>query len=551
MVDDLEVPTGMGLIIRTAGANRNKSEIKRDYEFLLRSWDSVRDLTLKSTAPTMVYEEANLIKRTIRDLYSKDIEEVLVEGEEAYKAAKKFMRMLMPSHAKRVQPYRDPVPLFHRYQVEERFDTMHATEVRLKGGGYIVINPTEALVAVDVNSGKSTKERNIEETALRTNLEAAEELARHLRLRDLGGLIVIDFIDMNENRHNRAVERCIKEALQQDRARIQIGRISSFGLLEMSRQRMRPSLFEASSEPCSHCHGTGSVRSRESTALHVLRAIETEGIKKPGGDLTVSVAMPVAIYLLNQKRSTIAEIEKRHAMRVFIIGDETLVPPEIRIERTASTIEVVPERPVQIVEIDEDLDEISAIETNEETAPIDGEDDGQRGKRRRRGRRGGHRSSKRAPTDEALDGGVNENDQDSNQANAPTQEDQANPEVMGEAAVAQVEPPHATVDSVAAGDPDDTDIVVDHSQYEGTADSPDVADATASDAVLPAAEWHNPVPRDGSESLAVTDESSDSSEGASVMPISDADLAVVAEAIENDDQQPRKSRRGWWRRATE
>ena len=382
ILDDLEVPSGMGLIIRTAGANRSKSEIKRDYEFLLRTWDNVRALTLKSTAPTMVYEEANLIKRAIRDLYSKDVEEVLVEGDDAYKAAKSFMRMLMPSHAKRVQPYRDVVPLFHRYKVEERFDTMHGTEVRLKGGGYLVINPTEALVAIDVNSGKATKERNIEETALRTNLEAAEELARHLRLRDLGGLIVIDFIDMSENKHNRAVERRLKEALKHDRARIQVGRISGFGLLEMSRQRMRPSLFEASSETCPHCQGAGSIRSRESTALHVLRAVETEGISKAGGELTVYAPTPVAIYILNQKRATVTEIEQRYDLQIFVVEDDSLVPPDIRIERTALPLVGSAEKQGDPVEAS--LDKPSG----------ENEDDSPRSKRRRRGRRGGRRRKK-------------------------------------------------------------------------------------------------------------------------------------------------------------
>ena len=268
---ELDVPEGMGVILRTAGANRTKAEVKRDFEYLLRLWENVRELTLRSTAPTLVYEEGSLVKRSIRDLYSREIDTILVAGEEGYREAKDFMRMLMPSHAKNVQPYRDKVPIFSRYGVEAQLDSMFSPVVTLKSGGYVVLNQTEALVAIDVNSGRSTREHSIEDTALRTNQEAAEEIARQLRLRDLAGLIVIDFIDMEESRHNAAVERKLKEAMRHDRARIQIGRISAFGLLELSRQRMRPSLFETSTEICQHCRGTGHVRSTESTVLHVLR----------------------------------------------------------------------------------------------------------------------------------------------------------------------------------------------------------------------------------------------------------------------------------------
>ncbi len=264
ILEELDIPEGMGVIVRTAGAERSKAEIKRDYEYLLRLWNEIRELTLQSTAPALIYEEGNLIKRSIRDLYTRDIDEVLVEGEEGYRTAKAFMKMLMPSHAKRVQPYRDPqIGLLHRFQVESQIDAIHSPIVQLRSGGYVVINQTEALVAIDVNSGRSTRERNIEETALRTNLEAAEEIARQLRLRDLAGLIVIDFIDMEEHRNNGAVERRLKDALKNDRARIQVGRISPFGLLEMSRQRLRPSLVEASTQPCPHCGGTGFIRSTE------------------------------------------------------------------------------------------------------------------------------------------------------------------------------------------------------------------------------------------------------------------------------------------------
>ena len=306
ILEELEIPEGMGVIVRTAGAERSKAEIKRDYEYLLRLWNEIRELTLRSTAPALIYEEGDLIKRSIRDLYTRDIDEVLVEGEEGYRTAKAFMKMLMPSHAKRVQPYRDPqIGLLHRFQVESQIDAIHSPVVQLRSGGYVVIDQTEALVAIDVNSGRSTRERNIEETALRTNLEAAEEIARQLRLRDLAGLIVIDFIDMEEHRNQGAVERRLKEALRSDRARIQVGRISPFGLLEMSRQRLRSSLTEASTQPCPHCGGTGFIRSTESTALYVLRSIEEEGMRRRSAEVCVYVPTTVALYILNHKRESL------------------------------------------------------------------------------------------------------------------------------------------------------------------------------------------------------------------------------------------------------
>ncbi|MFO1058798.1 MAG: ribonuclease E/G [Dongiaceae bacterium] len=334
IIEELEIPDGMAVIVRTAGSERSKTEVKRDYEYLLRLWDEIRELTLRSTAPALVYEEANLIKRSIRDLYSRDIDDITVEGEEGYKLAKAFMRTLTPSHAKRVQAYRDPsVPLFQRFQVESQLDAIHNPVVHLKSGGYIVINSTEALVAIDVNSGRATRERNIEETALRTNTEAAEEVARQLRLRDLAGLIVIDFIDMEESRHNGMVERRLKDSMRHDRARIQLGRISHFGLLELSRQRLRPSLFESSMEVCKHCRGTGHVRSVESTALHVLRSIEEEGIRNRSAGISVAVPTAVALYIFNHKRQALGDIELRHHFRIYLTGDDTLIPPDMRIER--------------------------------------------------------------------------------------------------------------------------------------------------------------------------------------------------------------------------
>ena len=334
ILGDLGTPPGMAMILRTAGVERTKPEIKRDYEYLRRLWDEIRALTLKSSAPALIYEEANVVKRSLRDLYTREIEEVLIDGDEAYKAAKHIMKTMIPSHAKRVQKYEDPsIPLFHRFQIESQLDEIHDQVVNLRSGGYIVINPTEALVSIDVNSGRSTRERNIEQTALRTNLEAATEVARQLRLRDLSGLIVIDFIDMDESRNNSAVERRLKEAMKSDRARLQVGRISAFGLLELSRQRLRPSLIEASTQPCPSCGGTGTIRSTESTALRVLRAIEEEGIKHPSQQINVQVPPAVALYVLNQKREALIRIEARHALLVFVGADDTLVPPAFAIER--------------------------------------------------------------------------------------------------------------------------------------------------------------------------------------------------------------------------
>jgi len=332
---ELEVPEGMGLIIRTAGAQRTKTEIKRDYDYLLRLWENVRDLTLKSTAPALVYEEGSLIKRSIRDLYNKDIDEVLVAGDDAYREAKDFMRMLMPSHAKNVKPYKEPEPVFIGYQVERQLAAMFSPQVVLKSGGYTVINQTEALVSIDVNSGKATREHNIEDTALKTNLEAAEEIARQLRLRDLAGLIVIDFIDMDERRNNRLVERRLKEALRHDRARIQVGRISHFGLLEMSRQRLRTGMLEGSTKPCPMCQGTGMVRSVESVALDILRSIEDRLITDGVVPLVATTAVDVALYILNQKRIHLNDIQQRYRVPITVTADEHMHISQFVIERAA------------------------------------------------------------------------------------------------------------------------------------------------------------------------------------------------------------------------
>ena len=332
---ELDVPEGMGLIIRTAGAARTKQEIKRDYEYLLRLWESVRELALGSNAPALVYEEGNLIKRSIRDLYGKEVEEIIVAGDVAYREAKDFMRMLMPSHAKNVLYYQDPEPLFTRYGMERQLNAMFSPYVHLRSGGYLVINQTEALVAIDINSGKSTREFSIEETALSTNLEAADEIARQLKLRDLAGLVVIDFIDMEEKRNNRSVERRLKDALRHDRARIQLGRISHFGLLEMSRQRMRTGVLEGSTTQCPHCQGTGIIRSTESVALAVLRGIEDSLMTGQPTSLTAATTATVALYILNHKRSFIVEIENRYGITIQILASEKVQGANFTIERQA------------------------------------------------------------------------------------------------------------------------------------------------------------------------------------------------------------------------
>lgn len=333
ILDQLEIPEGMAVILRTAGMEQDPKEIQRDLEYLLRMWNSIREQTLQSTAPSLIYEEANLIKRSVRDLYSQDISEILVSGEVGYQRAREFMQTIMPDDVDKIKLYNDPIPLFFRYNVENQIDGLHNPVVQLRSGGYLVINPTEALVSIDVNSGRATRERHIEETALKTNLEAADEIARQLRLRDLAGLVVIDYIDMEDGRNNSAVERRMKEAMKNDRARLQIGRLSLFGLMELSRQRLRPSLLEINCEKCPHCAGAGFIRSVDSAALSVLRVIEEEGIKQRSSEVIVSVPTRIALYLLNQKRVALSAIEQRYEMHVLLQNDDTLVQPDHKIER--------------------------------------------------------------------------------------------------------------------------------------------------------------------------------------------------------------------------
>ncbi len=399
IANEIKVPQGAGLIVRTAGAKRTKAEIKRDYEYLQRLWEQIRELTLKSIAPAKIYEEGDLIKRSIRDLYNREIDEVFVEGERGYRIAKDFMKMIMPSHAKNVKRYEESLPLFARYQVESYLSGMFNPTVQLPSGGYIVIGVTEALVAIDVNSGRATKEGSIEQTATKTNLEAAAEVARQLRLRDLAGLIVIDFIDMDERRNNTAVEKMMKDKLKTDRARIQVGRISGFGLMEMSRQRLRPGMIEATTQPCQACHGTGLIRSDDNLALSILRSIEEEGTRRRSREVLIKAPVGIANFLMNQKREHIAQIEARYGLSVRVEGEPHLVSPDFTLEKFKTATRNVTQTVSHVVSVDTSLmDQIDEDESEtvveEDSAPADnrpdpqGEDGEGKPKRRRRRRRG-------------------------------------------------------------------------------------------------------------------------------------------------------------------
>ncbi|RIA56705.1 Rne/Rng family ribonuclease [Dichotomicrobium thermohalophilum] len=589
IVDELDVPEGMGLIIRTAGASRTKAEIKRDFEYLLRLWENVRDLTLQSTAPALVYEEGNLIKRSIRDLYSKEIDEVQVAGETAYREAKDFMRMIMPSHAKNVKPYREPEPIFIKNNVERQLDAMYSPYVTLKSGGYIVINQTEALVAIDVNSGKATKQHSIEDTALRTNMEAAEEISRQLRLRDLAGLIVIDFIDMEERRNNRAVERKLKESLRHDRARIQIGRISAFGLLEMSRQRIRTGVLEGSTSLCPHCQGTGIIRSVESVALSVLRALEDYLRSNKVMDLTAVTSGEVALYILNNKREYLNDIERRFGVRLGVVTDERMQGSSFTIERMAQEPGTETESNV-VVQMDwgfeapaeakgeseeesrkrsrrkrrrsrngrkEAEEAVASAEAQtaeeaggaEEEARAEGEtsDDAQRARKsRRRGRRGGRRQ--RARRESGTETGVSEAVGES----APGEESAAaeavaeKPEPAEESAAAEAT---GRVEESAA--PERAEVVV-HPRAEGAVDVAEIEKAPAEHAEAEA----QPAERQPADVVDMTAQQerptaeeraeTDAAEGGTTTAEAETETVTAEAEPERKPQRPR--RRGWWQR---
>ncbi|MEQ1551392.1 ribonuclease E/G [Sphingorhabdus sp.] len=432
IISDLSLPSTMGCIIRTAGLARTKPEIKRDFDYLARLWDEIRERTLRGAAPMLIHSDSDLVKRAIRDIYNKDIDDVLVEGAEGYKAAKDFMKLLMPSHAKRVQHYADPVSLFQRHGVEDQLNAMYNPVVQLKSGGYIVINPTEALVSIDINSGRSTKEHGIEQTALATNLEAAREIARQLRLRDMAGLVVIDFIDMDHHSNARKVERAMKEALKNDRARIQVGRISSFGLMEMSRQRLRTGVLEASTRVCPHCEGTGLVRTASSSALSALRLIEEESARGHGSQISLQASQEATIYILNNKRTELAEIEDRYHVRVEVLPNGEVEGAKMVVTASGPRPER-PAIPAPIVDFDDDDYDIEDIEDEVEIDEVeDRADEGSREdrngkrKRRRRGRRGG-RNRERDEQSGSAEEGAERDVQDANEQEASEDTAEAEP----------------------------------------------------------------------------------------------------------------------------
>jgi ribonuclease E len=404
----------MGLIVRTAGLSRTKTEIKRDFDYLARLWDEIRERTLSSTAPALIYRDSDLIKRAIRDLYHREIEEVIVEGEEGYKAAKGFMKLLMPSHVRRVKLHSETTPLFQRSGVEDQLSAMYQPIVQLKSGGYLVINPTEALVSIDINSGRSTREHNIEQTAYNTNLEAAQEIARQLRLRDMAGLIVIDFIDMEQSSHVRKVEKAMKEALKNDRARIQVGRISSFGLMEMSRQRLRTGVLEASTKPCPHCEGTGLMRTAASAGLSALRILEDEAARGRGERICLRAGKEAAVYVLNKKRAELADIEQRYGVIIEVLVDEGFEGARMTVESSGPRPVAVPRPQAAAATVDDDDDDDFDAEADEiedegeeeeqREATPEGERQGRRRRRRRRGGRGRGRRDEGEPVEagEAL-----------------------------------------------------------------------------------------------------------------------------------------------------
>jgi len=605
ILDEFDIPEGMAVIVRTAGAQRTKAEIRRDYEYLLKLWDEIREKTLESTAPALIHEEANLIKRSIRDLYNKDIDEVLVEGDEGYRTGKDFMKLLMPSHAKRVKQYKEPkIPLFQRYQIEAQIDNIHSPNVQLKSGGYIVLNSTEALVAIDVNSGRATRERNIEETALKTNLEAADEVARQLKLRDLAGLIVIDFIDMEDGRNRHAVERRLKNAMASDRARIQIGRISAFGLLEMSRQRLRPSVIEASTTTCPTCGGTGLIRSTESTALTVLRAIEEEGIRQRAEEITVHVPPQVAFYILNQKRADLTSNEERYEFRVLIEIDEALIPPDHRIEKTVARAGVVDEEEENAAadessgrrrrrrggrkrrgedrdgEADADVEAKSDDSEDEAEAGVEAQgEDAENGRRRSRGRRGGRRRRGNGRAETGADA-ADEATADDSDAVAVADDD-SDSEAAPEAAAAEEETEAKPRNGRRRGGRRRAKAPEEASTDESDAETPtpevaaETPEATAdqAEAEAPAEEPAKPARRRRSRAKPAKSEAASAAEETPAEPAAAEESAEEAEANgsngsapaadaagseetaesaagKNDDdaaaEPPAKKRRGWW-----
>lgn len=529
----IEVPDGAGLIVRTAGAKRTKTEIKRDYEYLQRLWEQIRELTLKSIAPAKIYEEGDLIKRSIRDLYNREIDEVFVEGDDGYRTAKDFMKMIMPSHAKNVKNYTDPLPLFARYQVESYLGGMFNPTVQLKSGGYIVIGVTEALVAIDVNSGRATKEGSIEETALKTNLEAAEEVARQLRLRDLAGLIVIDFIDMEERKNNSAVEKRLKDKLKTDRARIQVGRISGFGLMEMSRQRLRPGMLEATTQPCPSCHGTGLIRSDDSMGLSILRQLEEEGVRRRSREVLVKAPVGIVNFLINFKREHIAQIESRYGLSIRVEADPFLISPDFSIERFKTQSRVVAgaapvvsldAAAVESPEADEDIVPEVAEEVAEDTQP-------KKRRRRRRRRRGSGGS------DEASASNLDTETAVETAAEGPAEAEAAT-ENVDEAATEEKPKRRRRTRKKAETE---KDAAAEASAEETKKSVPEESTGKSEEEAKPKKRTRKPRKK--------KEPAENSSEGAKEpkadpAPVPEPELAAAVAAAETDPAKPK--RRGWW-----
>ncbi|MEX0367765.1 MAG: ribonuclease E/G [Ruegeria sp.] len=559
IANEIEVPQGAGLIVRTAGAKRTKAEIKRDYEYLQRLWEQIRELTLKSIAPAKIYEEGDLIKRSIRDLYNREIDEVFVEGERGYRIAKDFMKMIMPSHAKNVKQYQDSLPLFARYQVETYLAGMFNPTVQLKSGGYIVIGVTEALVAIDVNSGRATKEGSIEDTALKTNLEAADEVARQLRLRDLAGLIVIDFIDMDERKNNSAVEKRMKDRLKTDRARIQVGRISGFGLMEMSRQRLRPGMIEATTQPCQACHGTGLIRSDDNLALSILRQIEEEGTRRRSREVLIKCPVGIANFLMNQKREHIAQIEGRYGLSVRIEGDAHLVSPDFSLEKFKTATRVVKAVDAPVVSVDTsimdqvDEDEEANADAVEAPAPEDGETKPKRRRRRRRSRSRSKSSTSTSENGDTVEASEEDGAKaDVAEADAPAETSADAAEVAEPAAEEAEKPKTRTTRSSSSSKSKST---------RSSSAKSEAADADTSDDVASEKTTKSTRSRSSSKSTTKAAEASEPevpAEEPKAAPAEPAPEPVAAEATPEpvaaevapepaqDSEPPKPKKRGWW-----
>ena len=569
VISDLKLPDTMGCIVRTAGMTRTKTEIKRDFTYLARLWDEIREGTLGATAPAKIYTDSDLIKRAIRDIYNRDIQEVFVEGEEGYKAAKSFMKLLMPSHARRVRQYADATPLFQRYKVEDQLGAMYQPVVQLKSGGYLVINPTEALVSIDINSGRSTREHNIEQTALKTNIEAAREIARQLRLRDMAGLVVIDFIDMDHRSNNRKVENALKDALKNDRARIQVGRISSFGLLEMSRQRLRTGVLEASTHECPHCEGTGLMRTASSAGLSALRMLEEEAAKGKGSNLSLTCSRDAAVYVLNSKRKDLGEIEELYGVSIEVLPERTLEGAAMEVTAAGPP----PTKKVEIIplELDDDDEDIVDEFEEEEEAEEKPRSRRRRGRRGGRGRRGKPKSAETANEGEEKAEGSEQQSKDGDEDSpAPKKSRRGrrggrrrNAASSGEAQDATADAP---VEDAPAGDAE-TETPAEKPKRRTRKKAEPKADATAEESAPEAAEAEaeekpkrrrtrkkaEPAEAKKSAANAAAEEApakpkrtrkkAEATNGSDAAP---AEPAPVADAPQASSSEPPK--RGWWQR---